>query len=62
MVAGRDHLCREHRERYADTELGLADASLVAVAERFATLDERHFRLTRPLTADKAFRLLPTDA
>jgi predicted nucleic acid-binding protein len=54
-------------ERYADTELGLADASLVAVAERFATidigtLDERHFRLVRPLTADKAFRLLPADA
>jgi len=54
-------------ERYADPEVGLADASLVAVAERFATidiatLDERHFRLTRPLTADKAFRLLPADA
>jgi len=54
-------------ERYADTELGLADASLVAVAERFATieiatLDERHFRIVRPLTTDKAFRLLPADA
>src|ERR1700720_2207421 len=36
-------------ERYADTGLGLADASLVALAERLgtieiATLDERHFR------------------
>jgi predicted nucleic acid-binding protein len=35
-------------ERYADTGLGLADASLVALAERIgtieiATLDERHF-------------------
>jgi uncharacterized protein len=54
-------------ERYADTQLGLADASLVAVAERFATidiatLDERHFRVLRPLTDDKAFRLLPADA
>jgi uncharacterized protein len=53
-------------ERYADTDLGLADASLVAVAERFATidiatLDERHFRLVRPLTSDTAFRLLPAD-
>jgi predicted nucleic acid-binding protein len=53
-------------ERYADQDLGLADASLVALAERLktvdiATLDERHFRSVRPLTAGKAFRLLPTD-
>lgn len=53
-------------EQYADSDLGLADASLVAVAERFATtdiatLDERHFRLVRPLTPDTAFRLLPAD-
>jgi predicted nucleic acid-binding protein len=54
-------------ERYADTGLGLADASLVALAERFgtidiATLDERHFRAIRPLAGGKAFRLLPADA
>lgn len=54
-------------ERYADTNLGLADASLVALAERFATihiatLDERHFRAVRPLAAGDAFRLLPADA
>ena len=54
-------------ERYADTGLGLADASLVALAERLgtidiATLDERHFRAVRPLTGGKAFRLLPADA
>jgi predicted nucleic acid-binding protein len=53
-------------ERYADTALGLADASLVALAERLgtiniATLDERHFRAVRPLTGGKAFRLLPAD-
>lgn len=42
-------------ERYADNELGLADASLVALAER-------HFRAVRPLTASKAFRLLPMDS
>ena len=53
-------------ERYADTGLGLADASLVALAERLgtiniATLDERHFRVVRPLTGGKAFRLLPAD-
>jgi uncharacterized protein len=53
-------------ERYADTGLGLADASLVALAERLgtidiATLDERHFRAVRPLAGGKAFRLLPAD-
>ncbi len=54
-------------ERYADTGLGLADASLVALAERLgtidiATLDERHLRAVRPLTGGEAFRLLPADA
>jgi predicted nucleic acid-binding protein len=47
--------------------LGLADASLVAIAGRLgtaeiATLDERHFRALRPLTGEPAFRLLPADA
>jgi uncharacterized protein len=47
--------------------LGLADASLVAIAGRLgvtevATLDERHFRSVRPLTGEAAFRLLPADA
>lgn len=54
-------------ERYADNGLGLADASLVALAERLdtaaiATLDERHFRVVRPLAAATAFRLLPKDS
>lgn len=54
-------------ERYTGTALGVADASLVALAERvgtieLATLDERHFRAVRPLTGGKAFRLLPADA
>jgi predicted nucleic acid-binding protein len=53
-------------ERYADMGLGLADASLVALAERLqtveiATLDERHFRAVRPLASGAAFRLLPQD-
>jgi predicted nucleic acid-binding protein len=53
-------------ERYADNGLALADASLVALAERLdtvdiATLDERHFRAVHPLAAGKAFRLLPMD-
>lgn len=54
-------------ERYVDSGLGLADASLVVLAERLdtielATLDERHFRVVRPLAGGKAFRLLPADA
>ena len=54
-------------ERHADSRLGLADASLVALAERLATtriatLDERHFRAVRPLAAGDAFQLLPADA
>jgi predicted nucleic acid-binding protein len=53
-------------ERYADTGLGLADASLMVLAQRLntvaiATLDERHFRAVRPLAGGKAFRLLPRD-
>jgi len=53
-------------ERYADLGIGLADASLVALAERvgttaIATLDERHFRAIPPLRGSDAFRLLPRD-
>ena len=47
-------------------DVGLADASLVALAARLgitrlATLDERHFRAVRPLTGEAAFALLPAD-
>lgn len=53
-------------EKYHDLRIGLADASLVVLAERFGTtrvltLDERHFRTVRPLHA-AAFTLLPADA
>jgi predicted nucleic acid-binding protein len=53
-------------ERYADLGIGLADASLVVLAERLrtteiATLDTRHFRALRPLAGGTAFRLLPAD-
>jgi len=53
-------------ERYADLGIGLADASLVALASRLettliATFDERHFRAMRPLRGGSAFRLLPLD-
>jgi len=53
-------------ERYREMELGLADASLVILADRYATnelltLDERHFRaVTR--SDGVPFRLLPFDA
>lgn len=53
-------------ERYADLNIGLADASLVVIAARegttrVLTLDERHFRAIRPLRG-RAFKLLPSDA
>ena len=57
---------RRIMERYADLRIGLADASVVTLANRHRTLellctDERHFRVLRS-TGGKAFRLLPFDA
>lgn len=51
--------------RYSDLGLGLADASLVVLAERhdaldLLTLDERHFRAVRG-PRDRPFRILPAD-
>jgi hypothetical protein len=48
-------------------KLGLTNASLLALAARLqttavATLDERHFRVLKPLSGGDAFTLLPTDA
>jgi len=56
----------EVADRYADHDLALTDASLVALAAHVSTisigtLDERHFRAIRPLTGGDAFRLLPAD-
>ena len=53
-------------QRYADLNVGLADASLVVLAKRHRTrdvltLDERHFRAMRTLDG-RRFRLLPADA
>lgn len=50
-------------EQYADLPLGMADASLVALAERhnareIATLDHRHFSVVRPRHVE-SFILLP---
>ena len=52
--------------RHADLEIGLADASIVVLANRYGvrdllTLDERHFRVLRGL-GGRPFRLLPADA
>jgi uncharacterized protein len=51
--------------RYRGLEIGLADASLVVLANRFKvrdllTLDERHFRVIRG-PAGRPFRVLPAD-
>jgi predicted nucleic acid-binding protein len=51
--------------QYRDLEIGLADASVVVLAERHGTdriltLDERHFRAVRTPTGGP-FRLLPAD-
>lgn len=57
---------RRLMERYADLRIGLADASVVVLANRHRTLDllctdERQFRALRG-TGGKAFRLLPFDS
>ena len=53
-------------DRYADLRIGIADASIVVLADRFRTtrlltFDERHFRAIKPLSAE-AFTILPADA
>ncbi|HEX6904832.1 MAG TPA: PIN domain-containing protein [Thermoanaerobaculia bacterium] len=53
-------------DRFADQEIGIADASIVVLAERYRinavlTLDERHFRPLRTL-AGAPFRLVPLDS
>lgn len=52
--------------RHADLRIGLADASLVVLANRYGvrdllTLDERYFRAIRG-PAGRPFRILPADA
>jgi uncharacterized protein len=53
-------------EHYPDLGVGLADASVVVLANRYdtldvLTLDERRFRVLRG-PQDRPFRLLPADA
>lgn len=64
---GAEKACVEVAERYADLDVGLADASLIALAARLgtisiATFDERPFRAIRPLRGPSALQLLPADA
>ena len=63
----RDELTRARSvvERYLDLRLGLADASLVVLGERYRahrilTFDERAFRAVSPLQGG-SFTLLPAD-
>jgi predicted nucleic acid-binding protein len=66
LDAGGVEAAKQLCARYADLELGLADASIVVLADRWrtqalASFDERHFRTVRPL-AGGTFELLPADA
>ena len=56
---------KEVVEQYADLEIGLADASIVVLAQRHVvtevlTLDQRHFRAMR-IERRKRFKVLPFD-
>ena len=58
-------LARRVMERFADLRIGLADASVVVLAERHRTIDllctdQRHFRSLRG-PGGRPFRLLPAD-
>jgi predicted nucleic acid-binding protein len=58
--------CRELIHQYRDLSIGIADASVVAAAERLGiprilTVDQRHFRAIRPRNFPFLI-LLPADA
>ena len=58
--------CQSLLDTYADLNIGLADAAVIAAAERLGirrilTVDERHFRVVRG-SDGKPFTLLPADA
>jgi uncharacterized protein len=66
LDAGDYRAVAELDARYADLGLGLADCSVVVLAERYETrriltFDERHFRAVAPLQGG-AFELLPADS
>lgn len=56
---------KEIIDRYQDLDIGLADASIVVLAERYGvsdvlSLDQRHFRAMR-IGPRKRFKVLPFD-
>lgn len=56
--------CVELIDRYRDQGIGIADASMVTLAQRYGTrtiltLDHRHFGMLRPLDGGR-FRVVPT--
>ena len=58
--------CQSLLQTYGDLNLGLADGTVIATAERLKTrriltVDERHFRAVRAADG-KPFTLLPADA
>ena len=66
LVARDYEAAIELDRRYADLNLGLADLSVVLVAQKVGTrdlltFDERHFRVVSPLQGG-VFTLLPADA
>lgn len=66
LEAGDYRTVAEVDARYADLGLGLADCSIMVLAERFGTrrllsFDERHFRAVAPLQGG-SFQLLPADS
>lgn len=65
LEAGDYRTVAELDARYADLGLGLADCSILVLAERFGTrrlfsFDDRHFRAVAPLQGG-SFQLLPAD-
>ena len=65
LEAGDYRTVAELDARYSDLGLGLADCSIVVLAERYGTrrllsFDERHFRTAAPLQGG-SFTLLPAD-
>lgn len=63
MSADDVDTCRSVIERYHDQEIGVVDASLVALADRYRTktvltLDHRHFDVVRPVSGGR-FKVLP---
>lgn len=66
LEAGDYRTVAELDARYADLGLGLADCSILVLAERYETrrllsFDERHFRAVAPLQGG-SFELLPADS